>query len=126
MKIREAKFEDFEKIKELCVRNNLKVNKINKEVWQNFPKSNEFENVPIGWVLENNEKNIVGVILNLYMNYILNDKTYKASVVSTWAVDDNYRKDSMNLIFKWIYQKNVDLLVDNRRTERSAKILNVS
>ena len=47
MKIREAKFEDFEKIKELCVRNNLKVNKINKEVWQNFPKSNEFENLPI-------------------------------------------------------------------------------
>ena len=57
------------------------------------------------------------------MNYILNDKTYKASVVSTWAVDNNYRSESMNLIFKWIYQKNVDLLVDNRRTERSAKIL---
>ena len=123
MKIRGAKFEDFEKIKELCVRNNLKVNKINKEVWLNFPKSNEFENVPIGWVLENNEKNIVGVILNLYMNYILNDKTYKAAVVSTWAVDGNYRNESMNLIFKWIYQKNVDLLVDNRRSKRSSKIL---
>jgi len=123
MKIRIAKFDDLKKIKELCIRNNLKVEKIYKEVWQNFPNFNEFENVPIGWVIENNEGNIVGVILNLFMNYRLNDKSYKASVVSTWAVDDNYRSDSMNLIFKWIYQKNVDLLVDNRRTERSAKIL---
>ncbi len=123
MKIRAAKFDDLIKIKELCVRNNLQVEKINKEVWKNFPNFSEFENVPIGWVMENNDGNIVGVILNLFMNYRLNDKTYKASVVSTWAVDDNYRKDSMNLIFKWIYQKNVDLLVDNRRTERSAKIL---
>jgi len=123
MKIRTATFDDLKKIKELCIRNNLKVDKIYKEVWQNFPNFSEFENVPIGWVMENKEGNIVGVILNLFMNYRLNDKTYKASVVSTWAVDDNYRKDSMNLIFKWIYQKNVDLLVDNRRTERSAKIL---
>ncbi len=123
MRIRAANFDDFEKIKELCVRNNLKVKKINKEVWKNFPDYNNFENVPIGWVIENDEKNIVGVILNLYMNYRLNGKNYKASVVSTWAVDNSYRGDSMNLIFKWIYQKNVDLLVDNRRTERSSKIL---
>ncbi len=123
MKIRIAKFDDLEKIKELCVRNNLNVKKINKEAWENFPNFNEFQNIPIGWVIENNEKNIVGVILNLFMSYRLNNKTYKASVVSTWAVDHNYRSESMNLIFKWIYQKNVDLLVDNRRTERSAKIL---
>ncbi len=123
MKIRIAKFDDFEKIKELCVRNNLQVEKINKEVWKDFPKFNEFENVPIGWVLENNEGKIVGVILNLFMNYRLNNKTYKVSVVSTWAVDDDYRSNSMNLIFKWIYQKNVDLLVDNRRSERNSKIL---
>ena len=105
MKIRIAKFDDFEKIKELCVRNNLQVEKINKEVWKDFPKFNEFENVPIGWVLENNEGKIVGVILNLFMNYRLNNKTYKASVVSTWAVDDDYRSNSMNLIFKLIYPR---------------------
>ena len=117
MRIRAAKFDDLEKIKELCVRNNLKVKKINKEVWRNFPNFNDFENIPIGWVIESNEGNIVGVILNLFMNYILNDKTYKASVVSTWAVDNNYRSESMNLIFKWIYQKNVDLLVFDINSE---------
>ena len=41
MIIRAAKFDDLEKIKELCVRNNLKVKKINKEVWRNFPNFNE-------------------------------------------------------------------------------------
>ena len=123
MKIREATYKDLEDIKTLCIRNGLRVTKINEEVWKNHPSINDFVDVPIGWVLENESKKIVGVILNLFMTYQLNGKNYKASVVSTWAVDDNYRSDSMNLIFKWIYQKNVDLLVDNRRTERSSKIL---
>ena len=94
MKIRTATFDDLKKIKELCIRNNLKVDKIYKEVWQNFPKSNEFENVPIGWVLENNEKNIVGVILNLYMNYILKDKTFinlRKIIVSSSKKMFNYK-----------------------------------
>ena len=43
MKIRAAKFDDLIKIKELCVRNNLQVEKINKEVWKNFPDYNNFE-----------------------------------------------------------------------------------
>ena len=123
MKIRAANYSDLEEIKDLCTRNGLKINKINQEIWKDFPKIKEFQDTPIGWVLETDEEKIVGVILNLFMNYTLNEKIYKAAIVSSWAVDDKYRKDSLNLFYRWLNQKTVDLLVDNRRTERSAQIL---
>ena len=123
MKIRAANYNDLEEIKDLCTRNGLKINKINQEIWKDLPKIKEFQDTPIGWVLETDEKKIVGVILNFFTNYTLNEKIYKAAIVSSWAVDDKYRKDSLGLFYRWLNQKNVDLLVDNRRTERSAKIL---
>ena len=68
MKIRTANYSDLERIKDLCVRNGLKVNKINPEVWENLPKIKEFQDIPIGWILETEEEKIVGVILNLFTN----------------------------------------------------------
>jgi len=123
MKIREATYNDLEGIKNLCVRNGLEIKKINEEVWKNHPSINDFANVPIGWVIESENKKIVGVILNLFMTYHLNGKRYKASVVSTWAVDLEYRMRSLNLFQSWHNQTNVDILVDNRRSERSVKLL---
>ena len=89
MKIREANYNDLEEIKELCIRNGLKVTKINQEIWKNHPAINEFKNIPIGWVLESKEKKIVGVILNLFMNYTLNGKIYKAKVTDKPLYDAN-------------------------------------
>ena len=123
MKIREATYKDLEDIKTLCIRNGLRVTKINEEVWKNHPSINDFVDVPIGWVLENESKKIVGVYLSLFMTYQLNGKNYKASIVNSWAVDYDYRKGSLNLFNCWHNQKNIDILVDNRRSERSARIL---
>ena len=123
MKIRTANYDDLEEIKALCARNGLNIKKINQKIWKELPAIKEFKNIPIGWVLESNEKKIVGVILNLFMNYTLNGKIYKAAIVSSWAVDDKYRKDSLNLFNCWLNQKNIDILIDNRRAQRTAKIL---
>ena len=123
MKVRTANYSDLEEIKDLCNRNGLKVNKINSEVWKDLPRIEKFQDTHIGWVLETEEEKIVGVILNLFTNYTLNEKIYKAAIVSSWAVDEKYRKDSLKLFYRWLNQKNVDLLVDNRRSERSAKLL---
>ena len=123
MKIRAANYNDLEEIKDLCTRNGLKINKINQEIWKDFPKIKEFEDTPIGWVLETDEEKIVGVLLNFFMNYTLNEKIYKAAIGSSWAVDGEYRKGGFALFDRWINQKKIDLIIDGTATERLAKIL---
>ena len=74
MKIRTANYDDLEEIKALCARNGLNIKKINQKIWEELPAIKEFKNIPIGWVLESDNKKIVGVLLNFFMNYKLNEK----------------------------------------------------
>lgn len=123
MKIRTANYDDLEEIKALCARNGLNIKKINQKIWRELPAIKEFKNIPIGWVLESDNKKIVGVLLNFFMNYKLNEKNYKAAIGSSWAVDGEYRKGGFALFDRWINQKKIDLIIDGTATERLAKIL---
>ena len=73
--------------------------------------------------MESDNKKIVGVLLNFFMNYKLNEKNYKAAIGSSWAVDGEYRKGGFALFDRWINQKKIDLIIDGTATERLAKIL---
>ena len=109
MKIRTANYDDLEEIKVLCARNGLNIKKINQKIWRELPAIKEFKDIPIGWVLESDNKKIVGVLLNFFMNYKLNEKNYKAAIGSSWAVDGEYRKRGFALFDRWINQKKIDL-----------------
>ena len=56
MKIRTANYDDLEEIKALCARNGLNIKKINQKIWKELPAIKEFENIPIGWVMESDNK----------------------------------------------------------------------
>ena len=123
MKIRDANCEDLEEIKALCARNGLRGIVINSEIWKKEIAKEKPQDISIGWVMENNEKKIVGVLLNFFMNYTLNKKIYKAAIGSSWTVDEEYRKAGFGLFDRWLNQKKIDLLIDSTATERLAKIL---
>ena len=76
MIIREARFEDYEEIKDLANKFNISVYSKNnwENIWKNNPYlKNENKNWTIGWVLENNNK-IVGHLGNIPTQYFINQK----------------------------------------------------
>ena len=87
MKIRTANYDDLEEIKALCARNGLDIKKINQKIWRELPTIKEFKNIPIGWVLESDNKKIVGVLLNFFMNgHTLKDRIVLFDFHPIWRV----------------------------------------
>lgn len=138
MIIREAKFSDFGAIKQVCNRNNVKhsgssscIDNPGSEedeydrftrVWKQNPNWSEFRKVPIGWVMENASGKIVGTLSNVHSVYELNGVRLKAGIASSWAVDPDYRGESLALISKFLFQKHVDLVINSTANLEAEKI----
>tara|TARA_B100000768_G_C11256089_1_gene366455 strand:+ start:552 stop:1688 length:1137 start_codon:yes stop_codon:yes gene_type:complete len=138
MKIREAEFSDFRAIQHVCNRNNVthsgSLSCIEKSgsdedeydrfsrVWKQNPNWSEFRKVPIGWVMENPSGKIVGTLSNVHSVYELNGVKLKAGIASSWAVDPDYRGESLALISKFLFQKDVDLVINATANLEAEKI----
>ena len=123
MLIREVNFEDSLKIKDLTNRNNIEIyDKFDwKKVWKENPylKKNNIKWF-LGWLIEDDEKNIVGHIGSLPTQYYYNSISYNGAVMSCWIVDEKYRHYSMELMRRNIAQKNIDFSIvtsANSKTE---------
>tara|TARA_Y100001934_G_scaffold279262_1_gene382566 strand:- start:293 stop:1429 length:1137 start_codon:yes stop_codon:yes gene_type:complete len=137
--IRVANFKDFESIRAVCNRNHVthpghsscmkKTDSIQVEydrfvyIWKGNPAWNQFKGVPIGWVMENDTKEVVGNLSNIFSTYELNGKRFKAAVASSWVVDQEYRGESLALMSKFLYQKNVDLVINSTANLEAEKVL---
>ncbi len=138
MKIREAEFSDFEAIQRVCNRNNVThsgssscmeqsdsdENEYDRfsRVWTQNPNWSEFRKVPIGWVMENPSGEVVGTLSNVHSVYELNGVKIKAGIASSWAVDPAYRGESLALISKFFFQKDVDLIINTTANFKAEKI----
>ncbi len=126
MIIREAKFNDYNKIKILAQKYNLSI--FEKDEWERIWKKNPYlietnKDWPIGWVIED-QHTIVGHLSNIPTNYFYKNKHYFGSIISCWVVEPKYRLYSIKLIQKFHNQDKNDFFIATTSNIKTAKTLN--
>ena len=116
LKVREASFEDYHQITFLESRYGLEAS--NQEEWKHLwidnPVYNGLRNSwAIGWVLENEEKHIVGSVGNIPIRYVFKGQQLTVSTSRSWVVDSSYRSYALLLMENYFAQKNVDLFINS-------------
>ena len=117
-KIREAAFEDYDRITALQAQYGRPVKNFEewKHQWINNPAYIQVRPVlPIGWVLERDDNQIVGYLGNIPLFYELNGQRLLASVAHAWVVDQQYRPCSLMLLDQYFSQKAVELFLNADR-----------
>ena len=110
-KLRPVAPEDAEAVGRLLLRTNMGSSdpSARQDLWQNYPFAGEFPDVPTGWVLVDDNGEIVGNIDNVRTLYRLGDRLVRATVAASWVVEPSARSQSLQLIATFLRQKNIDL-----------------
>jgi len=77
---------------------------------------------PMGWVLETTQRQLVGHIGNICLEYYLNTKRIITVSARGWVVDINYRGSSFALLHKFCVQPNIDLFLITTADLRSGRV----
>jgi hypothetical protein len=91
--------------------------------WEAYPFEQEFQDVPIGWVLELGDGSIVGCLDNVHMLYEWKERRIRAAIAAGWAVDAEYRGKSLQLMTTFFRQKGIDLLLNVSANRTTAEVL---
>jgi hypothetical protein len=112
-RVREARFEDYEKVTALQLRNGLTTRSYAgwTALWANNPAYSRRSAFPIGWVLEGPRGEIGGYLGNLPAEYRLQGRAVRAATPYSWAVDPLHRRHSLALFYQFLKQREVDLFV---------------
>lgn len=113
--VREASFDDYSQIAALQSKYGLETKNYEewKHLWSNNPAYIEYQaNLPIGWVLEGNHKNICGYLGNIPLFYEFERRILLASVAHSWVVDSQYRSYALLLLDRYFSQTIVDLFLN--------------
>lgn len=113
-KIREASFDDFAQIASLQTRYGLEGKTYEQwaHLWVHNPIYSELSNWPIGWVLEAENREIVGYIGNIPLPYEFRGTRIVVATSHAWVVDSGFRSYSFSLLSRFFTQKNVDLFLN--------------
>ena len=114
-KVREASFEDYDQITALQIEYDRPTKSYEEweHLWINNPAYIEFRNVlPIGWVLESEDKKIVGYLGNIPLFYDLGGQRILASVAHAWVVHARYRPYAIALLDSYFSQTAVELFLN--------------
>jgi hypothetical protein len=114
-KLRTASFEDYPRIAALQVANGLQTKPYEewKHLWINNSAYTKFQaSLPIGWVLEGENKKLVGYLGNIPLFYELEGRRLLASVAHAWVVDTPYRGYSLWLLDQYFSQNAVELFLN--------------
>lgn len=112
--IREASFDDFKGIQALEARYGMEPKET--EAWQHLWKDNPAiseskQPWPIGWVIEDDNKKVVGYYGSIPMAYDLGGRRIFAAAGSSFVVDLAHRKHSISLAKNFFRQKYADILM---------------
>jgi hypothetical protein len=124
VKLRIATYEDYDQIRDLHLKNDIKILKENN--WINFWKQNPLlkkfdNNYPIGWVLTEKEK-IVGYLGNIVKEYYHLNKLFIVACSHAWIVDKKYKLESLTLINIFFSQKNIDVFITTTPNKTAEKL----
>jgi hypothetical protein len=122
---RPATLKDFEGIAAVCGRNGMPIHSREgwERLWTEYPFRTEFEDIPIGWVLEDPAGEIVGSISNVYFMYLWRGERLRAAAAGNWAVDLEHRSASLHLGAQFYQQKNVDLLINGSTSQVASQLM---
>jgi hypothetical protein len=126
--LREASFEDYEQIIQLEDKYDLETK--NREEWEHIwisnPTYKEFgRRWPIGWVLEDEARRIVGYLGNIPLSYELRGRKLVAAVTHAWVVESPYRGYSILLLHSYFAQKNADLFLSTTLNSQASEAFRV-
>ena len=114
VQVREACLDDFTQVAALESRNGLET-KAREEwahLWVNNPIYRQLgKNWPMGWVLEDSNRTIVGYLGNIPLSYEFEGKKLLTATSHAWVVDTRYRGYSILLLDYFFGQRNVDLYI---------------
>jgi hypothetical protein len=114
--IREASFQDYSQIAALESAYGLEV-KANDEwqhLWLRNPAYQEHRNeLPIGWVLEDENKHITGYLGNIPLPYEFEGRRLLASAAHSWVVNSQCRSYAPLLLQRYFSQKIIDLYLNS-------------
>jgi len=124
-KVRPASVSDFEAIAQVCGRNGMPIS--DRPAWERgwtaHPFRDQFEGIPIGWVLEGPAGEVVGSISNHFFLYQWQGQTIRAAAAGNWAVDTEHRSSSLSLGSHFFGQKNLDLLLNASASMVAAQLM---
>ena len=100
VRVRPAEWKDAEAINQVTDRNGLGSldPAIWRESWEAYPFSEEFRDIPTGWVLETDSGAVVGNLSNIQILYEMGGRRFRGTVAAAWAVDTEYRGKSLRLM----------------------------
>jgi hypothetical protein len=124
VRIRTATLADAEAIRQVHQRNLGDLDTAEwRALWDGYPFSAEFREVPIGWILEAEGGAVVGCLGNVHMLYDLGGRSIKAAIATAWAVDAEHRSKSLQLMGAFLRQKGVDLCIDGSASSTASRLL---
>jgi hypothetical protein len=122
--VREASFEDYPQIAALESKYDLEPQSYEewKHLWVNNPLYRQLaKSWPLGWVLEDSNREIVGYIGNIPLAYEFEGKKLLAATGRAWVVDSRYRSYSILLMDYFFAQTNVDLYLNTTLNIKAAE-----
>jgi hypothetical protein len=126
--LREARFDDYEQIKALHVRNGFAARSRYSwlALWTENPAYQRRQKQwPIGWVLESNSGEINGWIGNIPLAYYFRKQELQAACCSPWIVDESCRGHSLMLLKELMNQKTVDLFISSTVGAKAEPVMNL-
>jgi len=126
-RLREASFEDYVQIAALESRYGLEIVSFERwrHIWLSNPAHRDLQpRWPIGWVIEDEKRQIVASIGNIPLLYELAGKRILTVSGRAWVADLRYRSKALALLDRVIDQPNVDLYVNNTVNSNSVNAVN--
>jgi hypothetical protein len=127
-RVREASFEDYPQIASLECRYGLeaKASEEWRHLWINNPVYAELRgDWPIGWVLESEERRIVGYLGNIPLGYQFQGRKLVAAATYAWVVDSAYRSYSILLPDRYFDQTSADVYLSTTVNPQSSKAFSI-
>ncbi len=124
VKLREARFDDYEQIAAVQKRNDLapKTREQWMHLWQANPAYQKAAAWPIGWVAETAEQRVVGYMGNVPANYSFQGRELLASGAHAMAMDQQYRGHAGFLLKRLLAQKSADLVLTTTANPNSSRL----
>ncbi len=122
--IREATLEDHQGIMAVHGRNGLSQKSYAQwsHHWVNNPFLVPDQHFPIGWVVED-EGQVVGTFGNIPLGYEMDGQRLLAAAATSWAADPPHRSAAGTLMFRFLKQEGVDLLLDTSANYEAGRLL---
>ena len=126
--LREATFADYDQI--VAVEASQKLRARSRDEWTGLWLENPFYRElelgwPIGWVLENEERRIVGTIGNIPIPYVFRGRKLLVAAGRAWAVEERYRSVALMLMDTYFSQPNVDVFLNTTVNALAAEAFGV-